>query len=150
MVYFNRNNDIERYKARKYYLPKSTIKNYNVIINERNFYDQLIDFGIKQYEVRKLATGLGEDCTKGSLLDDDYIKNSHRLTAVDLRRQKGLDADPKAIQQIKFVWHLKNIDNVNADGTQSMFVLTILQKNQRNKTKIFSREQSSLTKDGKL
>ena len=45
--------------------------------------------------------------------------NTSKLTTVDLHRQKELDADPKAIQQIDFVGHLKNIDDWNADGTQS-------------------------------
>ena len=31
-----------------------------------------------------------------------------RLIAVDLSRQKELEAGPKAIQQIEFVGHLKN------------------------------------------
>ena len=37
-----------------------------------------------------------------------------------------LDADLKAFQQIEFVGYLTNIDGINADGIQSMFVLTIL------------------------
>ena len=32
------------------------------------------------------------------------------------------------IQQIEFVGQLKNEDVINADGTQSMFLLTILEK----------------------
>ena len=32
-----------------------------------------------------------------------FYKNHYRLIAVDLSRQKELDADPKAIQQIEFV-----------------------------------------------
>ena len=53
--------------------------------------------------------------------------------AVDLSRQKELDADPKAIQQIEFVGQLKKLDN-NYNATdevgndQSMFRLTILEK----------------------
>ena len=50
------------------------------------------------------------------------------MIAIDFTIQKELDADPKAIYQIEFVWHLKNTDGVNADGRQSMFVLTILGK----------------------
>ena len=54
----------------KILLTKSIIKNYNVIINGRNFYDQAIDSDIKQYkETRKLTTGQGEDFTAGCLLD---------------------------------------------------------------------------------
>ena len=37
------------------------------------------------------------------MLDHDYIKNHSRLIAVDLSRQKELDADPKEIQQVELV-----------------------------------------------
>ena len=39
----------------------------------------------------------------------EYIQNHHRLIAVDLRGQKKLDADPKAIQRIEFVGQLQKI-----------------------------------------
>ena len=42
--------------------------------------------------------------------------------AIDLSRKKELDADPKAIQQIEFVHQLKNIDGINANGAQSMYL----------------------------
>ena len=35
-------------------------------------------------------------------------RNHYRLIAVDLIRQKELDADPKAIQQIEFIGQMKN------------------------------------------
>ena len=34
------------------------------------------------------------------LLNYDYMKNHYRLIEVDVSRQKELNADPKAIQQI--------------------------------------------------
>ena len=55
-------------------------------------------------------------------------QNSHGFIAVELSREKELDSDPNGIQQIKFVGQLKNTDSVNTDRTQSMFVLTILEK----------------------
>ena len=55
-------------------------------------------------------------------------KNHYRLITFDLNRQKELDGDPKAIQQIQFVGQLKNVDAINADGKQFMFILTILEK----------------------
>ena len=61
------------------------------------------------------------------MLDYDSIKNHSRLIAVDLSRQKELDADLKAIQQIEFVGQLKNQDNVIV-ANEAMFVLTILEK----------------------
>ena len=38
----------KRFKSKRYYLPKGIIKNFNVVINGKNFYDQPIDFDIKQ------------------------------------------------------------------------------------------------------
>ena len=35
-------------------------------------------------------------------MDYAYFKDNYRLIAVDLSKQKALDADPKAIQQIVF------------------------------------------------
>ena len=94
----------------------------------QNFYDWAIDSNVKQYEeIRKVTTGQGEDYVTGCLLDCDYIKNHYRLTEVDLSRQKELDVDPKAIQQIEFVEQLKNADDVNADGAQSIFISMILE-----------------------
>ena len=57
-VYSNDDVDCKRFKAKKYKLPKGIIKNYDVIINGKNFYDQTIDFDLKRFEeIRKLATG---------------------------------------------------------------------------------------------
>ena len=58
----------------------------------------------------------------------DYIKNHSRLTAFDLIRQKELDDDPKAIQEIEFVGQLKNVYGINVGGAESMPILTILEK----------------------
>ena len=113
LVYSNQDNNSKRFKAKQYYLEKETIGNYN-IINGKNFYDQAIDWDIKQYEgTRKLTIGQGEDCTTGRLLDYDYIKIHYKLIAVDLKRQKELDADLKTIQQVEFVVHLENSQQCN-------------------------------------
>ena len=69
-VYSNEDAASKRFKAKRYYLPRGIIKNYNVIIKGKHFYDQAIDSEIKQYEEnRKLTTGQGEDYTTGCLLD---------------------------------------------------------------------------------
>ena len=41
------------------------------------------------------------------MLDYDYFKKHYKLVAVDLSKQKALDADPRAIQQIEFKYMLK-------------------------------------------
>ena len=71
-------------------------------------------------------TRRGEDYTTGCLLDYDYAKSHYKLIAVGLSRQKELDADPKAIQQIEFVGQLKKLDAV--DDVESMFILIVLEK----------------------
>ena len=49
----------------------------------------------------------GKDYTAGSLLDHNYLKKDYELVAVDLFKQKELDADPIAIQQIEFKYMLE-------------------------------------------
>ena len=74
-----------------------------MLIDGRNFYEQPINDLVKQQdEIRKIATGQGDDYTTGCLLDYQYFKNHYNLIAIDLSRQKKLDADPRAIQQTEF------------------------------------------------
>ena len=51
---------------------------------------------------------------------------------------------------MEFAGKLKNTDGINADGTQSVFVLTTLETKQRNTIKTLSRKSNSLIKDGAL
>ena len=79
------------------------IESCNIPIDGRNFYDQAINDSIKQYdEIRKIPTGQGDDYTTGCLLDFNYLEKNYRLIAADLSKQKALDADSRAIQQIIF------------------------------------------------
>ena len=97
------NNKVSIKNNGKYFLPKGKIENYNVLIDGRNFYDQPINDLIKQYdEVRKLSTGQGDHYTIGCFLDCAYFRDSCRLIAVDLTKQKALDADLRATQQKVF------------------------------------------------
>ena len=122
-IYSNEDHPSKRIKAKRYHLLKGFINNYNVIINGKNFYDQPLDSDVKRYkEMRKLTSGQAEDCTTGCLLDYDYIKNQYRLIAATLNRQKELDPDPKAIQEIEFVGQLKKLNKYN-NNDESMFVL---------------------------
>ena len=87
----------------RYFLPRFKIDNYNIEIDGRNFYDEVINDSIKQYDkIRKISIGQGDDYTTGCLLDFAYFKEKYRLIAADLSKQKALDADSRAIQQIIF------------------------------------------------
>ena len=93
----------------KYFLPKIKIEKYNVEIDGKTFYDKAINGSIKRNdEVRKISTGQGDDYTAGCLLDFAYFEKNYRLIVVDLSKQKALDADSKAIQQITFTGKAPN------------------------------------------
>ena len=143
LVRSNQDGNAKRYKSRRYYLPIGIIKNYNVIINGKTFYDRANDSDVKRYkEIRKLTVGQSQDYTTGCLLDYECIKNHYNLVATDWIRQQEFDADPKAIQQVGFVRQLKDIDDINAGGTQNMFILTVLEKTKETKLNSF---QESVT-----
>ena len=50
----------------------------------------------------KYQQNKGDGYTTECLLDCAYLKDNYRLIAVDLSKQKALDAVPRAIQQIVF------------------------------------------------
>ena len=59
----------------RYFLPRIEIKNYNIELDGRKFYDQPINDLIKQYDkARKISTGQGDDYTTGCLLDFAYFE----------------------------------------------------------------------------
>ena len=97
---------VDSYK--KYFLPRVKIENYNIEIDGRNFYDQPINDSIKPYdEIRKISTGQADDYITGCLLDFAYFEKNYRLLAADLSKEKALDADSRAIQQIIFTGKIK-------------------------------------------
>ena len=111
LAYNNKEGDnkvsVDSYK--KYFLPRVKIENWNIEVDGRNFYDRAINDSIKQYEeIRKMSTGKGDDYTTVCLLDFAYFEKNCRLIAADLSKQKTLDADSRAIQQIIFTGKTDN------------------------------------------
>ena len=112
-------NDAQRTSNKRYYLPNVEIKDYNAMIDGKNFFDQPVKNDKVTYEnIRKVATGQGDDYTTGCLLDYTYFKKYYKMIAIDLSKQQALDADPKAIQQINFT---ANLDR--AGNTRIYFIL---------------------------
>ena len=102
------------------------------MIDGKSFFDQPINSMTKTYEnIRKIATGQGDDYTTGCLLDYSYFKDHYKMIAIDLSKQQALDADPRAIQQINFT------ANLDKDGSRKMFFIieeakeTVLEFSQR-------------------
>ena len=89
------------------------------MIDGKNVLDQPINNMNKTCEnIRKIAIGQGDDYTNGFLLDYHYFKDHYKLIAIDLSKQKALDADPRASQQISFT------ANLDRDGNTTMFFIT--------------------------
>ena len=61
--------------------------------------------------IRKIATGKGDDYMTGFLLDYSYFKENYRVVAIDLSKQQVLDPDLRAIQQINFTANLDRVGN---------------------------------------
>ena len=75
LVYSNQDANVKIFKTRRYCLPKGIIKNYNVIINGKNLFDQPIHSDIKQIEeIRKLR-----DKVKIIPQDVCWIMNSSKV-----------------------------------------------------------------------
>ena len=85
------------------------------MINGENFLDQPIKNNNVTYEnIRKIATGQGDDYATGCLLYYSYFEDTYKIIAVDLSKQQALDADPRAIQQINFT---ENLDRGEIQGS---------------------------------
>ena len=112
-------NDAQRTSNKRDYILNVELKYYNVIIDEKNFFDQPVKNDKVTYKnIRKIATGKGDDYTTGCLLDYPYFKDHYKMIAIDLSKQQALDADPRAIQQINFT---ANLDR--AGNTRFYFIL---------------------------
>ena len=71
------------------YLLNVELKDYNIMINGENLFDQPVKNNKVTYEnIRKIATGQGDDYTTDCLLDYSYFKDSYKLIAVDLSKQQ--------------------------------------------------------------
>ena len=92
-----------------HYLSKMEIKDYNVMIDGRNFFNKPVKKDLRTDDnIRKIATGQGDDYTNGFLLDNINFTEHYKLIVIDLSKQQKLDADPKGIQQINFTGNLES------------------------------------------
>ena len=77
---------------------------YNFIIDGENFFNQPVKNNLRTCDsIQEIATGHRDDYTTGGLLDCNYFKDYYKMIEIGLSKQKALDADPKAIQQISFI-----------------------------------------------
>ena len=104
--------DTQRRSHSRYYLSSLEIKDYNIMTDWKNFFDQPVkDNKVANENIRKIASDQGDDYATSCLLDYSYIKDTYKMIAVDLSKQQALEADPTAIQQINFTSNLDGEGN---------------------------------------
>ena len=81
-----------------YYVPSVKIKDFNVLIDGKSFFDLPVKNEEETYE-KIIEMSNNNDYTTGNLLDFAYFKENYRLIAIDLSKQTKLK-DP---QQINFI-----------------------------------------------
>ena len=87
-------------------------------------------------DIGKITTGQGDDYTTGYLLDYNCFNKHYKMIEIDLRKQKALDANPKAIQKINvtgililrltFFSYLRSERNYFRFFTRSYYIIVIL------------------------
>ena len=83
-----------------YYVPNIEIKDFNVLIDKKSFFDLPVKNKEEAYE-KIIEMSNNNDYTTGNLLDFAYFKENYKLIAINLTKLK----DP---EQINFVGKLLN------------------------------------------
>ena len=87
-------------------LPNVQIKDFNVLIDGKGFFDMPIKDDEETYE-EMIEIGRNNDYTTGSLLGYEYFSKHYKLIAIDLSKQIELE-NPDLKQQINFIWKTCN------------------------------------------
>ena len=112
-----------------YYVPNIEIKDFNVLIDGKSFFD----LPVKNEEAYEKIIDMSNnnDYTTGNLLDFAYFKENYKLIAIDLSKQTKLK-DP---QQINFIGKLENQDH----GATMFFII------EKSEETTFNFSQNSVT-----
>ena len=93
----------DRQSYSQFYLPKVTVKDYNVIIDKLAFFDLPIKTEEEEAYEKIIDIGRNNEYTTDNLLDYDYFKKYYKFIAIDLSKQQVLQENEDLIQQINFI-----------------------------------------------
>ena len=97
-------NDQDRTSFTKFYTLKAEMKDFNVLIDGKGFFDVPIKNKEETYE-KIIEISKNNDHKTGNLLDYDYFSNHYKLIVIDLSKQIELE-NPDLKQQINFIGKL--------------------------------------------
>ena len=98
-------NEEDRSSFSKYYTPTVEIKDYNVLIDQKPFFELPIKNKEEAYEAI-IELIRNSDYTTGNLLDYEYFKDHYKLIAIDSSKQTELENN-ELKQQINFIGRLE-------------------------------------------
>ena len=98
-------NEYDRTSFSKYYVPKVEIKDFNVLVYGKPFFEISVKNKEEAYEAI-IEMSKNNDYTTGNLLDYEYFKDHDKLIAIDLSKQIELE-NPDLKQQINFIGRLE-------------------------------------------
>ena len=80
-------NEAQQTSYKRYHPLTVEIKNYNVMIDGKNFFDQPVRNDLITYDsMQKIVTDQGDDYTTGCLLDYNYFKKFYKIIPTDLSK----------------------------------------------------------------
>ena len=115
-------NEGDRNSFSKYYKPAVEIKDFNVLINQKAFFDIFIRNKEEAYEII-IEMCRNNDYTTGNLLDYEYFSKHYKLIAIDLSKQTEFE-NPDVKHQINFIGRL-----VRNEGATIFFIIKKKEKN---------------------
>ena len=118
LSFTNPENDLCRDSYHKYYMPLVEIKFFNVLIDNKPFFDQPVKSKQETYE-KPAEMSRNDDYTTRNLLDYLYYLNHYKLIGIDLSRQPNASIP----QQIDFTQKLEE-----DDGATMFFIAEKQQK----------------------
>ena len=98
-------NEDDRTSFSKHYVPKVEIKDVNVLIDGKPFFEIPVKIKEEVYEAI-IEMSKNDDYTTGNLLDYEYFKDHYKLIAIDLSKKIELE-NPDLKQQINFTGRLE-------------------------------------------
>ena len=98
-------NKEDRTSFSKYYLPKVEVKDFNVLIDQKTFFEIPVKNEEEAYEAI-IEMSKNNDYTTGNLLDYEYFSNHNRLIGIDLSKQIELE-NPALKQKSNFIGRLE-------------------------------------------
>ena len=113
-------NEDDRRSFSKYHVPNVQIKDFNVLIDGKSFFDMAIKNEEETYK-QIIEMGRNNDYTTGNLLNYEYFSKHYKLIAIDLSKKNELE-EPDLNQQINF--------NGKLEGNQTATIFFIIEKSE--------------------